>query len=240
MKFFLEKHGIPTAPFRVFEDAGKAINYVKNMKRPFVVKTDGLAAGKGAIVNHSVEETLDAVDRIMARKDFGKSGEKVVIEEILEGEEVSVFIVTDGNDLSGLPRPGQAKGLLTATSANTGGMGSYAPAVRIDESLKSEIIKKIVRPTIEGMKSEGSPYSGVLYLGHDNFSGPAVIEYNVRFGDPEAEAILPLLKTNFLEIIESVINGRLGSLVIGASDGYCTGVVLASGGYPGSYKRALK
>lgn len=242
MKEFLYKYGIPTANFKVFSDAQAAMDYVRKENRPFVIKTDGLAAGKGAIVNKNVEDTIAAIRRVMVNKEFGAAGDMVIVEEILEGIEVSVFIVTDGKDFKYMASAQDHKRIFdNDEGSNTGGMGAYAPVPFVSDGLKNIIIENIVKPTLHGMQTEGSPYTGILYLGlMITKSGPSVIEYNIRLGDPEAQAVLPLIKTDFLDIVLAVLDNKLGELKFEYNEGYCTGVVMASQGYPGNYRRNLE
>ncbi len=242
LKDFLFRYSIPTAKFKIFNNPEDAITFVEETKKPYVVKTDGLAAGKGSIVCKTVDETLTAINRIMIEKEFGDAGNKIIVEDILSGIEVSVFIVTDGKDYRWLATAQDHKRVFDNDEGpNTGGMGAYAPVPFLDEKVRFIIEENIIKPTIKGMQREGAPYTGILYLGLMlTSSGPAVIEYNVRFGDPEAQAILPLLKTDFLEIANATITGKLGELNIEFYPGYCTCVVLASGGYPGNYKKGYE
>ncbi|MGA2141329.1 MAG: phosphoribosylamine--glycine ligase [Brevinematales bacterium] len=242
LKQFLEKYNIPTAKFKVFEEPGEALDFVKSSGKCFVVKTDGLAAGKGALVCASMEETHTAVKRIMIDREFGPAGEKIVLEEFLEGIEVSVFIVTDGQDYKWLASAQDHKRIHDDDlGPNTGGMGAYAPVPFLDDITRGIIEKNIIKPTIAGMQKEGCPYTGFLYLGLMlTKDGPYVIEYNIRLGDPEAQVVLPLLKTDLLEIITASMNGGLGKLKVQMEDGYCAGVVLASQGYPGSYSKGIE
>ncbi len=239
MKEFLARYNIPTARFRVFDNAPDALRFVRDQKRPFVVKTDGLAAGKGAIVNKTVEETLQAIERILVKQEFGRAGERIVVEDLLDGTEVSVFVATDGRDFRWIGSAQDHKRIFDNDEGpNTGGMGAYAPAPFLNERTREIIVENIIKPTIAGMAKEGAPYEGILYLGLMlTKSGPMVIEYNVRWGDPEAEAVIPLLKTDFVEIAECVAEGRLHSLEVELFSGFCCSVVLASKGYPGPYEK---
>ncbi len=242
MKEFLARYNIPTAQFKIFGDPYSAIDYVREQNRPFVVKTDGLAAGKGALVNKTADETLEAIKRIMIKKEFGAAGDRIVVEDVLQGTEVSVFIVSDGKDFKWLASAQDHKRAEDGDlGPNTGGMGAYAPAPFLSENMKSVITENIIRPTIRGLQKEGAPYTGILYLGlMITESGPAVIEYNVRLGDPEAEVVLPLVKTDFLDIVGACMNNYLASLKIEYFNGYCAGVVMASGGYPGKYETGIE
>ncbi len=239
MKKFAERHKIPTADFKVFHDHKDAFAYVNKQNRPFVVKTDGLAAGKGAIVNTSVAETLQSINRIMVDGEFGAAGRTIVVEELLKGPEVSVFIVTDGRDFVWLASAQDHKRINDNDQGpNTGGMGAYAPAPFLDDNLKQQIIEETILPTLEGMRRDGHPYTGILYFGLMlTKDGPKLIEYNVRFGDPEAQVVMPLLKTDFIEVADAVVHHKLKNLNVELYSGYCTGVVMASPGYPGAYTK---
>ena len=242
MKEFLAKYAIPTAQFRIFKSASEAIEYVRQANKPFVVKTDGLAAGKGAIVNKTVEETLTAIQKILIKKEFGSAGDRIVVEDLLYGTEVSVFIVTDGKDYRWLASAQDHKRIFDNDEGpNTGGMGAFAPVPFLDDKTRKVIEENIIKPTIAGMQKEGCPYTGVLYLGLMlTKSGPSVIEYNVRFGDPEAQVVLPLLKTDFLDVVKAVTENKLSELNLDYYPGYCTCVVLASGGYPGDFEKGFE
>jgi len=242
LKDFLNKYSIPTARFKIFSHPEDAITFVERTNKPYVVKTDGLAAGKGAIVCNTVEETLKAINRIMIDKEFGTAGNKIIVEDLLSGIEISVFIVSDGNDYRWLATAQDHKRVFDNDKGpNTGGMGAYAPVPFLDDQTRRIIEENIIKPTIRGMQREGCPYTGILYLGLMlTSSGPTVIEYNIRFGDPEAQAILPLLKTDFLDIVNATMQKNLHELKLEFIPGYCTCVVLASGGYPQSYKKGYE
>jgi len=242
MKEFLYKYCIPTAKFKIFDNPKDAISYVEKENKPFVVKTDGLASGKGAIVGKNVEETLNAIQRIMIKKEFGDAGNKIVVEDVLTGIEVSVFIVTDGKNYKWLGTAQDHKRVYDFDEGpNTGGMGSYSPVPFINENIKYVIEENIIKNTINGLRKENAVYKGILYIGlMITEFGPAVLEYNVRFGDPEAQSILPLLETDFVEIANAVIDERLFNLNIKHYNGYCCSVVMASEGYPGSYSKGYE
>ncbi|MGC8764728.1 MAG: phosphoribosylamine--glycine ligase [Brevinematia bacterium] len=242
LKEFLDKCSIPTARFKIFSHPEDAFNFVERTGKPYVVKTDGLAAGKGSIVCKTVDDTLRAIRRIMVDKEFGDAGNRIIVEDLLDGVEVSVFIVSDGKNYKWLATAQDHKRVFDNDEGpNTGGMGAYAPVPFLGENTRFIIEENIIKPTIKGMQREGAPYTGILYLGLMlTSSGPAVIEYNVRFGDPEAQAILPLLKTDFLEIANATLSNNLDSLRIEFYPGYCTCVVLASGGYPGNYRKGYE
>jgi len=198
MKEFLARNKIPTARFKIFDDAKEASEYVTRHNTPFVVKTDGLAAGKGAIVNKTVQETLESINRILVKREFGDAGNRIVIEDLLDGDEISVFILTDGRDYRWLASAQDHKRIFDGDKGpNTGGMGAYAPVTFLDTALKDLIDENIIAPTIDGMAREGNPYTGILYVGlMITRSGPSVLEYNVRLGDPEAQVVLPLIETD--------------------------------------------
>ncbi len=242
LKEFLARYSIPTAKFRIFEDPDKAIEFVNKTDKRYVVKTDGLASGKGAIVCSTPEETIAAVKRVMIDREFGSAGDRVVLEEFLEGEEVSVFIATDGHDFKWLAPAQDHKRIYdNDLGPNTGGMGAFAPVPFLDDTLKGIITDNIIRPTLAGMLRDECPYTGFLYLGLMlTANGPSVIEYNIRLGDPEAQVVLPLLKTDLLDIITASVHGSLRQLIVEQVPGYCAGVVLASQGYPGNYSKGYE
>lgn len=237
-KHFMKKYGIPTAEFETFSDLNKALNYIDRQKRPVVIKADGLAGGKGSIVTESKEEAAEAARNLMQKKILGSAGEKIVVEEKLEGEELSFFVVTDGTSVKALVSSRDYKPIYEKDRGpNTGGMGSYSPAP-LRPSLFKKIMKRIVIPTLIGIKKEGALYKGVLYLGLMIHSGePKVLEYNCRFGDPETQVILPRLSNDILEIFQAVDMGRLDAVNLRWRSQATTCVVLASKGYPGSYEK---
>lgn len=238
-KEFMTRHHIPTAEFRSFVSASEAVQAVRGMDTPFVVKADGLAAGKGVIVCHSRNEAYEAVDLIMKRRAFGDAGNCVIIEECLCGEEVSVLAVTDGEHLVTLPPAQDHKSVFDGdTGPNTGGMGAYAPASIVTPQMMDTIRDRILFPVIRGMKKEGQEYRGVLYAGlMVTAAGPKVLEFNCRFGDPETQATLPLLESDLVPLFMASINGSVepDSLSIRRQSAVC--VVMASGGYPGPYQK---
>ncbi|MCP4724519.1 MAG: phosphoribosylamine--glycine ligase [bacterium] len=235
----MKKYNIPTAEFEVFEDAASAKDHITGKGAPIVVKADGLAAGKGAIVCSTTEEAFEAVDMMMIDKKFGDAGGKVVVEECLFGEEASIFAITDGSNYVILPPSQDHKPVFEGDKGpNTGGMGAYAPAPLVDDKMLAEIESAIIKPTIDAMKSEGIPYKGLLYAGliiTDN--GPKVIEFNCRFGDPETQVVLPLLDSDLVELFEASIDGTLDKCSVNILDFYSVCVVAASDGYPGSYEK---
>ena len=237
-KNLMKKYRIPTAQFAIFDDPQAARAYVRQLGAPIVVKADGLCGGKGTIVAHTLSEALGAIDLLMEDRIFRQAGERVVIEERLAGEEVSFIVVTDG--VTALPFfPSQDHKRLQDgdKGPNTGGMGAYAPAPIVDASLSRQVMEQIILPTIRGMASEGMSFKGVLYAGLMLTSdGPKVLEYNVRFGDPEIQAILPLLSSDLVPILDDAVEGRLSTTTCEWSSESCACVVLVSGGYPGDFR----
>ncbi len=237
-KEMMREEGIPTAAFAVFSELEPARAYVNELGAPIVVKADGLAAGKGVLVCHSVEEAMRALDDVMTDRLFGDAGQNVVIEAFMEGEEASVFAITDGEGVMTLVPSQDHKPIYEGdTGPNTGGMGAYAPAPLIDDSTLRDIRHRIIEPAVRGMKKRGRPFRGVLYCGLMMTSeGPMVVEFNSRFGDPEAQVILPLMEDDFAELAYGISEGRLPSRPLSWKRKAATCVVVASGGYPGSYE----
>jgi len=238
-KKLMKKYGIPTAEFDSFTGSRDVFEYLKTHSAPIVVKADGLAAGKGSIVCKTDKEAHDAVLAIMVDRAFGSAGDGVVIEECLTGEEASIFVLTDGNDFLMLPSSQDHKPLNDGdTGPNTGGMGAYAPAPIIDETLMYNISTTLIRPTIDAMRNEGIPYTGLLYAGlMITDDGPKVIEFNCRFGDPETQAVVPLIENDLVELLEATIDGTIKNYSIKTLPMYSVCVVAASGGYPGKYEK---
>lgn len=242
-KNLMKKYGIPTAEYEVFDNSADAIAYVKgNNIAPVVVKADGLALGKGVIIAQTVEDAEKAIKSIMEDKKFGESGNKVVIEEFLTGPEVSVLSFTDGKTVKPMVSSKDHKRALDGDKGlNTGGMGTISPNPYYTDELADECMETIFKPTIEAMQKEGRPFKGCLYFGlMMTPKGPKVIEYNARFGDPEAQVVLPRLKTDILDIIDAVIDEKLDEIDIDWSDDCSACVVMASGGYPESYKKGIE
>ena len=234
MKRLCQRYGVPTAPCQIFEDAGTAAAYVRSAGRPLAIKADGLAAGKGVTVAATVEEGLAAVEAIMVSRQFGEAGARVVVEEVLEGEEVSVFAVCDGTAASPLLPAQDHKRLLDGDRGpNTGGMGAYAPVPSVSAQVRDRITDEILEPVLWAMAQEGRPYRGVLFAGVILTSqGPQVLEFNVRLGDPEAQVLLPLLDSPLTGAIDAVLCGRADRWVAQWRGGAAVCVVLASEGYP--------
>ncbi len=233
------KYGIPTADFEVFSDPDSAKQYVKERGCPIVIKADGLAAGKGVIPVRTLEEAFKAIDVIMVQKTFGEAGSKVVIEDFLEGEEVSYLVFTDGENVVAFPSAQDHKPIYEDDKGpNTGGMGAYSPAPIVTKRVERHILKDIIYPTIKGLAQEGCPYKGVLYAGLIIRDGRAkVLEFNCRFGDPEAQPLLMRLKSDLVEAFNAVIDGTLKdkTLQIDKRPSMC--VVMAQEGYPGKYEK---
>ncbi|MBU2251625.1 MAG: phosphoribosylamine--glycine ligase, partial [Candidatus Omnitrophica bacterium] len=238
-KELLQKYGIPTADFKVFDSAEAAKTYIQKKQAPLVVKADGLAAGKGVIVCLTIKEAVEAIDLIMVRKEFGAAGRQIIIEDCLKGEEVSIIAFIDGETIVPLVASQDHKRIFDADQGpNTGGMGAYSPAPLIGQKLLTIIIDKIFKPLIEGLNSEERIYQGILYAGlmieNDQ---PYVLEFNVRFGDPETQAILPKLKSDLAEVMLKTVDRKLKEVVLEWDQRFCLSVVLASGGYPGDYQK---
>ena len=241
-KNLMKKYGIPTAAYEVFDDAGKALEYLETAPVPTVVKADGLALGKGVIIAMTRQEALDAVKTIMTDKVFGASGNQIVIEEFLEGPEVSVLAFTDGKTLKPMVSSMDHKRAKDNDEGlNTGGMGTVAPNPYYTDEIAAECMEKIFLPTMAAMNKEGRTFKGCLYFGLMlTKDGPKVIEYNCRFGDPETQVVLPLLKTDLLTIMKAVSEERLADIDIEWFDGSACCVVVASDGYPASYKKGFE
>lgn len=241
-KVLMAKYGIPTAKFEIFDDPNLAHRYVSKVEGPIVVKADGLAAGKGAVVARSKESAHKAIDDIMNRKIFGEAGKRVVIEEFLEGKEVSILAFCDGKTI--IPMVSSMdykKAYDNDLGPNTGGMGSIAPCPFYSEETAKYVYDNILAKTIEALENEGIRYKGILYAGLMLTKvGPKVLEFNCRFGDPETQVILMLLKNDLLEILQATIEGMLNSCSLGWLDEKAVCVVLVSGGYPDFYKTGFE
>ncbi len=237
-KELMAKHGIPTARFRTFQDAASARKFSRELGAPLVVKADGLAAGKGAIVCRTLEDADRAIALCLEQRAFGQAGEQIVVEEFLVGEEASFFALTDGETALPLGTAQDHKTVFDDDRGpNTGGMGAYSPAPIVDALMHDEIMTTIIRPTVQAMAAEGRPYRGVIYAGLMlTRQGPKVLEYNCRFGDPEHQTVMPRLQDDPLPLLHAVARGeRLPSMVRWRSEAAVC-VVLASGGYPGEYE----
>lgn len=242
-KNLMKKYSIPTAGYEVFENSKDALSYIKEQnKYPVVIKADGLALGKGVIIAQNEAEAEDAVHTIMDDKKFGASGNKVVIEEFITGPEVSVLAFTDGKCVKPMVSSMDHKRAYDGDKGpNTGGMGTISPNPYYTPEIADRCMKEIFLPTIEAMNKEGRTFKGCLYFGLMlTADGPKVIEYNARFGDPETQVVLPRLKTLLCDIVDAVIDEKLSDLDIQWSDEACACVVMASGGYPGSYPKGIE
>ena len=230
--------GAPTPAFEVFDDADAAREYVRSQGAPIVVKADGLAAGKGVVVAQSVDEALDAIDDTMVNRTFGASGERIVIEQCLTGQELSVFCFTDGEYVSPLVPACDYKRVFDGDRGpNTGGMGGYSPPPWWNAAMELRIRETCIKPVIREMARQGSPFTGVLYGGLMlTDEGPSIIEFNARLGDPEAQLILPRLENDLLDVVEAALDGSLPSLGLHWSNDCAVGVVLSPGGYPGPHE----
>ena len=243
-KHFLSKHGIPTAAFEVFKDAGTAEASLKagSFQFPVVVKADGLAAGKGVFICQDLGEALDAVDIVMRQRKFGASGDLLVIEEFLQGDEASFMVFTDGKTVLPMVPSQDHKAIFENDEGpNTGGMGAYSMEGLLPGELQSRILGEIIKPTVAAMAEEGTPFQGILYAGLMlTAEGPKVLEYNVRFGDPETQAVLPRMKSDLLDVFLAMTSGDLSQELIEWYSDAAVCVVVASKGYPGAYNKGLE
>lgn len=238
-KELMKKYGIPTAKYETFSDYESAKAYVETCDIPVVLKADGLALGKGVLICKTREEAQAGLKEMMLDKKFGTAGNKVVVEEFLEGPEVSALAFTDGKTIKPMITSCDHKRAFDNDEGlNTGGMGTFTPAPFYGEKTEKEVMEKIMKPTVSAMNAEGRTFKGVLYFGlMKTKNGMKVIEYNARFGDPETQVILPMLKTDLMEIFEAITDERLADIEIEWEKGACVCVVLASGGYPVAYEK---
>ena len=241
-KNLMKKYGIPTAAYEVFDEMEAALHYLETAPIPTVIKADGLALGKGVIIAGTRQEAMDAVKSMMADKIFGKSGEHIVIEEFLEGPEVSVLAFTDGKTVKPMVSSMDHKRIGdNDTGLNTGGMGTVAPNPYYTAEIAQQCMEEIFLPTIAAMNAEGRSFQGCLYFGLMlTPKGPKVIEYNCRFGDPETQVVLPLLESDLLTIMQATTNGTLAGTEVKFADKHACCVILASNGYPTSYKKGFE
>ena len=238
-KYLLKKYNIPTANYEVFQNSEKALAYIQQQTFPLVIKADGLAAGKGVFIVKNLLEARDALNALMEEKKFGEAGRQVIIEEFLEGEEVSILAFCDGKTVIPMVSSQDYKKVFDDDlGPNTGGMGAYSPVPFYPDEFEKRVLEEILKPTIKGLQREGKEYKGVLYAGLIlTKEGPKVLEFNARFGDPETQVILPRLKTDLIDILNAVINSTLHKINIQWEDNAAVCVVVASGGYPGKYQK---
>jgi len=236
-KEFMQRRNIPTAGYQVFNNPAAAFTFLQQAKFPIVVKADGIAAGKGVYICADLKEAKAAIDQIMVQKIFKKAGDKIVIEECLQGPEASVLAICDGKHFLVLPTAQDHKRIFDDDKGpNTGGMGAFSPNALVTADVLDKIISHIIEPAIRGMYQEGNPFKGVLYAGLMlTADGPKALEFNVRFGDPETQCILPRLQSDIVDIFLAACEGRLHELKVQWDERACVCVVVASGGYPGSY-----
>ncbi|UWG96181.1 phosphoribosylamine--glycine ligase [Dehalobacter sp. DCM] len=239
-KEIMDAAKVPTAAYQTFVDKKMAEQYIRDIGAPIVIKADGLAAGKGVIVAATLDEALDGLDTIMGGA-FGSAGEKVVVEEFLEGPEVSLLCFCDGDRaLPMTPVQDHKRALDGDQGLNTGGMGTYSPPPFWTKDLEAEVIRTIAQPTLDVMRERGTPFTGILFLGlMITVKGPKLLEYNVRFGDPETQVVMTLLKSDLIPIFEACIDGRLENIGIEWLDGTAVCVVMAAPGYPGEYTKGI-
>lgn len=240
-KELLQKYNIPAAGSESFSDYEEALAYLRQQQAPIVIKADGLAAGKGAIVAQTMAEAEQALHDIMVKRVFGDSGDQVVIEEFLEGQEMSILSFVDGETVRPMSAAQDHKPVFDGDEGpNTGGMGTYSPLPHIPQPIIDTAIETIIKPTAKAMVAEGRPFRGVLFAGlMITAGGPKTIEFNARFGDPEAQVVLPRLKTDLVDILTAAMEGRLAEIDIEWNDEAAVCVILASGGYPGSYDTGI-
>jgi phosphoribosylamine--glycine ligase len=240
-KQFMEKYHIPTARYATFDRSqiDQGINYLRNHKTPVVLKADGLAAGKGVVICDSLKEAEKVFNEMLLESKFGEASAKVVIEEFLSGIEISVFVITDGNSYKILPSAKDYKRIgENDIGPNTGGMGAVSPVPFADEAFMHKVEESIIKPTIDGIRSEGLNYRGFIFFGLINVDGdPKVIEYNARMGDPETQVVLPLISSDLLDILIACANGTLDQVNLTIDPRNACTVVMVAGGYPGSYKK---
>lgn len=240
-KEFCTRYDIPTAPYEIFNDPTRAKIYlVQKNQFPIVIKADGLASGKGVIIARSLRDGEKAIDQIMLSQEFGEAGKSIVIEEFLVGEEATFMVITDGENFIPFESAQDHKAIGEGdTGPNTGGMGAYSPAPLIKPEITEKIIQRVIQPTLEGLKREGRPYQGILYAGLmiDKEGNPHVVEYNCRFGDPEAQVILFRLKSDLVLLIEACLNGTLKNFKLEFYPESSVCVVMSAEGYPGTFEK---
>ena len=242
-KEFMERHNIPTAPYKKFslKNLNDGLDYLESISPPYVLKANGLAAGKGVLIINELEKAKNSLVEMLKNKKFGSASKEVVIEGFLDGIELSCFVLTDGDSFITLPYAKDYKRIGEGDSGlNTGGMGAISPVPFNDKDFKNKIENKIIKPTIKGLKKDNIDYVGFIFIGLINVKGePFVIEYNVRMGDPETQVVLPRIKNDFLEILLATANNKLSEIKLDVSPNYAVTIVSVSGGYPESYEKGL-
>ena len=242
-KEFMERHNIPTAPYKKFslKNLNDGLDYLESISPPYVLKANGLAAGKGVLIINEIEKAKNSLVEMLKNKKFGSASKEVVIEGFLDGIELSCFVLTDGDSFITLPYAKDYKRIGEGDSGlNTGGMGAISPVPFNDKDFKNKIENKIIKPTIKGLKKDNIDYVGFIFIGLINVKGePFVIEYNVRMGDPETQVVLPRIKNDFLEILLATANNKLSEIKLDVSPNYAVTIVSVSGGYPESYEKGL-
>ena len=242
-KEFMERHNIPTAPYKKFrlKNLNDGLDYLESISPPYVLKANGLAAGKGVLIINELEKAKNSLVEMLKNKKFGSASKEVVIEGFLDGIELSCFVLTDGDSFITLPYAKDYKRIGEGDSGlNTGGMGAISPVPFNDKDFKNKIENKIIKPTINGLKKDNIDYLGFIFIGLINVKGePFVIEYNVRMGDPETQVVLPRIKNDFLEILLATANNKLSEIKLDVSPNYAVTIVSVSGGYPESYEKGL-
>lgn len=238
-KQFMVTHNIPTAPYAAFTQMNDAFAYARAHEPQIVVKADGLCAGKGVFVCSTHEQSERAIEAILRERIFGQHGDTLLLEDCLTGREISVLVFCDGKTIAAMPVARDHKRIFDGDlGENTGGMGAIAPAPDVDTALVDEVIARVIRPAVDGMAAVGHPYQGVLYAGiMVTETGIVTLEFNCRFGDPETQAILPLLKTDLLDVLNACVDGTLDQITLEWSEEHCATVILAAGGYPLAYAR---
>ncbi|MFA5146662.1 MAG: phosphoribosylamine--glycine ligase [Candidatus Omnitrophota bacterium] len=241
-KEMMKRLGVPTAGFSVFDNAEAALKHLEEKGAPIVVKADGLCGGKGVVVCKTVDEGKEAISAMMIGKVFGPAGNRIVMEECLTGEEASIIVISDGKNVIPLASSQDHKRVFDKDRGpNTGGMGAYSPAPVVTDALLKKVMETVIYPIVQDFARSGTPYKGVLYAGiMVTEKGPMVLEFNVRFGDPETQAILPRLKSDLVEVMERASDGRLGGYNLEWDRRPCVSVVMASGGYPDKYEKGIE
>jgi len=241
-KDMMTRYGVPTAPYEVFTNVNEAKHYVIETEMPVVIKADGLAAGKGVVICENSQQAVNALTQMMTDGIFGEAGKKVLVEKLLEGEEISILALCDGEQIIPLASAQDHKRAYDHDRGpNTGGMGAYSPCPQIPQDKIEEAVNRTIRPIVQGMAKEGIPYRGILYAGLMlTKDGPFVLEYNCRFGDPEAQVVLPRLKSDLLAVLAEIASGGLQTRELVWDERACLCVVLTSGGYPGHYHKGFQ